>query len=70
MEQEQYEMAKRYAKGNREHMDTILVCQAEQYFKDQRFVLYIHVAWLIRVDYNCYRYTCTVCLCIYMYVYI
>lgn len=36
LEQEQYEMAKKYATGHREHMDTILVSQAEHYFKEQR----------------------------------
>ena len=39
LEQENYEMAKRYAIGNREHMDVILVSQAEHYFKEQRFLL-------------------------------
>lgn len=38
LEQEQYEMAKKYAKGHRGHMDTILVSQAEHYFKQQRLV--------------------------------
>ncbi|CAI8047134.1 Vacuolar protein sorting-associated protein 18 homolog, partial [Geodia barretti] len=37
LEQKNYEMAKRYAIGNREHMDIILVSQAEHYFKDQRY---------------------------------
>ena len=36
LEQKNYEMAKRYAIGNREHMDVILVSQAEHYFKEQR----------------------------------
>ena len=40
LEQKNYEMAKRYAIGNREHMDIILVSQAEHYFKDQRYVQY------------------------------
>ena len=38
LEQEQYEMAKKYATGHSGHMDTILVCQAEHYFKEQRLV--------------------------------
>jgi hypothetical protein len=37
LEQEQYEEAKRYATGHSGHMDTVLVCQAEHYFKQQRY---------------------------------
>ena len=38
LEQGQYEMAKKYATGHRDHMDTILVSQAQHYFQQQRLV--------------------------------
>ena len=45
LEQEQYEMAKKYATGHSRHMDTILICQAEHYFKEQRLVRVMPNNW-------------------------
>ena len=49
LEQGQYEMAKKYAEGHREHMDTVLVSQAEHYFEGQRSVSAGNVAMIERL---------------------
>ena len=38
LEQGEYEKAKQYSDGNQEHIDTIVIRQAEHYFKQGRLV--------------------------------